>query len=310
MYCCQSLSASAGQVVEIRVSVIGGAGKMGEWFVRHFASAGFTTVLSDKRLGEANAVAEAYGAASIHTNREAVTGADLVLVSVPIRAIRDVVLDIAPHMREGAVLAEISSLKLPTVDAMRRASEHGVVPLSIHPLFGPAARTLRGQSVVVVPVVDGEAELKVARRWFGEGEIISSEAQVHDRVMSLVLSLPYMMNMAFAKVLQEDDLCLLKKMSGTTFTVQLALAESVVGEEPQLVESLLKENPFTQPCLDQFLSESKRLRDLLNGSSEEFSEYMGSLVDSLMRDPDYHDADERRYRAFTALKGGPQRQPG
>lgn len=286
----------------MKVAVIGGTGKMGAWFVRHFASAGFTTLLSDRRLEEADVVADACGAESARTNREAVTGVDLALVSVPIMETRNLVLDIAPHMSEGAVLAEISSLKLPTIDALRRATEHGAIPLSLHPLFGPTARTLKGQNTVVVPVVDGGVELRAARRWFGDGEIISSEALEHDRVMSLVLSLPYLMNLAFAKVLQGNDVHLLKRMSGTTSAVQLALAESVVGEEPLLVESLLKENPFTRPCLDQLISESMRLRDVLDGSSEKFRRHMDSLVDSLSRDPEFRNADERRYRAFTALK--------
>jgi hypothetical protein len=110
------------------------------------------------------------------------------------------------------------------------------------------------------------------------------------------------MNLAFARVLNPEDLLSMKRLAGTTFTIQLALAESIVSEDPRLVASLLKENPFTEQYVNQFIEEAEMIRALIKERSKDFVELYDSLRASIEKDPDYYRADERRYRAFKALK--------
>jgi prephenate dehydrogenase len=194
-------SASLGDVSSLRIAVIGGAGQMGSWFVRYFTSLEFPTFLADVRLDEAAKVAKETGAMFSETNRGAIEGVNIVLVCVPIKQITDVVLEVAPQMKEGAVLAEVSSIKGSAVDALVEASRMGIKPLSIHPLFGPSATSLKGKTIVVVPVVDKEQEMNITRRLFGEADILISGVEEHDRAMAVVLSLTYFVNLVFAKVL-------------------------------------------------------------------------------------------------------------
>ncbi|KON31369.1 hypothetical protein AC482_00980 [miscellaneous Crenarchaeota group-15 archaeon DG-45] len=274
---------------------------MGAWFARYFSSRGFPTAITDVRGEEAREVASAVGAELKGTNIGAAGDADLVLISVPIPSVGKVVSEVAPHMREGAVLAEVSSVKETTVRALREAAAFGVKPLSIHPLFGPAAESLKGKTIVVVPVIDGDAEAGLAERLFEGAEIVVSEQEEHDRAMAVVLGLTHFMNLAFARVLSEADIASLKRLAGTTFTVQLAVAEAVVSEEPGLVASLLRENRHTSEYLDRFTAAAEMLRNLMTEGPEAFEGLYESLRASLGEDPDYHKADERRYRAFEAL---------
>ena len=284
-----------------KVAVIGGAGRIGSWFTEHFTSKGFPTVIADTRIDEAQKLADATGAELARSNNDAVEGADAVLVCVPIKKTGKVISEITPRMKKGALLAELTSVKATTLEHLRAAAQTGVKPLSIHPLFGPAADRLKGKTIVVIPVLDGDKEANSAKRLFDEAKIIVVGPEEHDRAMASVLSLTYFMNMAFAGILGEEDLLRTKKLSGTTFIVQLAVTESIIGEDPGLVSSLLSENPHTREYLDRYISEAERIRTLLRDDPQGLQKLHGSLARSMSRDPDFRHSDERRYRAFQAL---------
>ena len=285
----------------MKVAVIGGAGRIGAWFVDYFSSKGFPTVISDPRIEETHSVALAVGVEIAENNIRAVKNADLALICVPIDKIAEVLHEVAPHMKKEAVLAEVSSIKEKTIEALRRASSFGVRPLSIHPMFGPATKSLKGKTIVVVPVIDGDFEADIAKSLFEEANIVVSDKREHDSAMGIVLSLTYFMNLAFAQVFSKMDIKSLKMVAGTSFTVQLAIAESIVSEEPNLVASLLRENRFADDYFDSFISKTKEIRELINSDYEGFIQLYDSLRVSLGSDPDYSRAAERRQRAFEAL---------
>jgi prephenate dehydrogenase len=286
----------------MKVAIIGGAGRMGSWFARYFKAKGFPTILSDVRDEETHVVAQAIGAELADTNLDAVECADMALVCVPIKKTREVILEVAPNMKRGAILTEISSIKSLTMDALRRTTSMGIRPLSLHPMFGPVTGCLKGKTIVVVPVTDGGVEYSITKRMFEEAEITVADSEEHDRAMAVAISLTYFMNLALAQVLRGADLISLKGLAGTTFTVQLAIVESVVAEDPSLVESLLKENSFTELYVDRFISEAETLRELIKGETKNFNELYNFLKASLGRDPDYLRAEERRYKVFKALR--------
>ncbi|MCW3991556.1 MAG: prephenate dehydrogenase/arogenate dehydrogenase family protein [Candidatus Bathyarchaeota archaeon] len=196
----------------------------------------------------------------------------------------------------------MSSVKELAVKALREAASLGVQPLSIHPMFGPTAESLKGETIAVIPVIEGDAETDLAASLFDEAEIVAVEQEEHDRLMAIVLSLTYFMNLAFTRVLSEADIISVKRLAGTTFTVQLAVAESIVSEDPGLVASLLRENRHNKAYLEGFIAEADRVRGLIEGRSKAFGDLFDSLRASLGRDPDYHEAEERRHRAFEALR--------
>lgn len=286
----------------MKVAVIGGAGRMGRWLVRYFVSQGHGVVVSDVRLDEARAVAEEAGVEVAGSNVEAVKDADLVVVSVPIGATPAVVREIAPHSRKGTVIAEISSLKARAAEALAELAGLGVRPLSLHPLFGPGVRRLKGMKVAVVPILDSKAETKLAEELFPEAEIVVAAAEEHDRAMALTLSLPYFVNMAFASVIGGEDLAVLKKLEGTTFKLQLTLAESIMAEDPALHASLQMNNEYVARCLDRFLSQAETIRGCIAEKDEEkFTAFYDRVRGLLSKDVDFPKAYEKMYDVLEIL---------
>ncbi len=156
--------------------------------------------------------------------------------------------------------------------------------------------------MVVVPVLDREVETAAARSMFPGAQIVVAEAEIHDSCMAAILSLPYFMNLAFARSLSPEMFSLMKEMAGTTFTVQLAVTQSIVGESPELIESLINENSFSGEIVDQFIDESKYLRRLLKNRPQEVGDLIRRLRDFMGEDSGLQSARKLRNEAYNSLK--------
>jgi len=283
----------------VNVTIIGGGGRMGRWLVRHFLSQGHNVRISDVKTEEAMAFAESVGASFSGDNPEAVEDADLTVVSTPITVAPQVLREIAPSMKEHSIVAEICSLKSHVVPVLLEMAETHVKPLSIHPLFGPGVKRLEEEKIALIPVVDPSSEIGSVNRFFPSAEVVAVEAEEHDRAMALTLSLPHFLNILFASVMSEEDLVFLKKLGGTTFTLQLALSESVMTESPELYASIQMNDEYIVRYLERFLSKAENVRDWIAGKdAESFTEFYRTAQASLSKDEDFSKSYERMYRAL------------
>jgi prephenate dehydrogenase len=269
----------------LKAAVIGADGKMGRWLVHHLGSLGHTVHKVDLRTGEGE--------------RELET-ADLVVVSVPIKATPGVLSRASGYMKPGAILAEIASLKEGVVEPLMASTEKRLVPLCVHPMFGPTAKRLDNRAVALVPMVDAGREAELAESLFPGAELVTVEAEAHDAYMAIVLSLPYLINMAFAKTMEGMDLEKLRRLGGTTFTLQYTFAQSVVAENTELVEHLLSQNSHLDEARTAFMEAMMQTVDSVKEGS--FAETHEAVRRALEADQSFFSAQERRRRAYEAVK--------
>jgi prephenate dehydrogenase len=286
----------------LRVAIIGAAGHMGKWLLKHFESQGYTIVASDPRSDELREVAEASKLILARSNAAAVKDADVVIVSVPIGQTADVIEDIAPQMKDNAVLCEISSVKgdLPVV--LQKVTEHGIRPLCIHPMFGPGAGSMR-RKIAIIPIVDLAAEDKLVEKLFPECEIIVADAEEHDKIIALTISLPYFVNMVLASVLAEEDINLLERLGGTSFTVQLLLTGSIMSQSSKLHTSLHSENTHVPDILQKFqVRTNECLASLAKDDSAAFERLFSSTKKGLEVGVDLGEKYNELYRILELME--------
>jgi len=286
----------------MKIAIIGGYGRMGRWFTRYFTAHGHKVVISGVRLHKAKTFAEEAGVDFAKNNVEAVKDVDLVMVSVPIPVAPRVIDEIAPHMKKGAIISEISSLKSGVVKALVEAASLKLRPLSLHPLFGPGAQKLRGRKIAVVPILDSEAENNMAKEIFPEAETVVVNAEEHDRVMALVLSLPHFMNVIFASVIGDENLGTLKRLGGTTFTLQLTLAEGVMTEDPALQATIQMDNKYVSRYLDDFLSKAETVKKwIADKDVEKFTSFCDRVENLLSKDTGFSEAYKKMYEVLEMI---------
>jgi prephenate dehydrogenase len=269
----------------------------------------FTQYLLDKRhrlrlydiiQTRAQNLAEIYDCPWYDSLFSVISEVDMVLLCTPIKEIPDIVRTIVPDMKQGSILCEISSLKMRTVAALKNHGDD-VQPLAIHPMFGPDIKEIQDQTIVVVPVSDQDKEVALAKSLFKDMNIIVADAETHDRIMASILALPYFMNLAFACTLSTENMSLMREMAGTTFTVQLAVTQSIVGESPELIESLINENIFSKDMINKFIDESRHIRRILKNKSR-IMKTCERLEEWMMKDSEYLNARKIRNEVFELIR--------
>ncbi len=237
----QDKVASFGEGSGKRALVIGGAGRMGQWFLRYLTSQGYQAEVLDPA-----------GPVPGHRCHGALEGLeldhDLIVLATPI-AVTAGIMEALAMRRPAGVVFDISSLKEPLregLDALRTA---GCRVTSIHPMFGPDTELLSGHNVVLVDVGVAEAT-EAARNLFAPtmADLVEMSLQAHDRAMAYVLGLSHAVNIAFFNALAEsgEDIPALARLSSSTFDAQLEVASRVARENPYLyfeVQSLNTHSP-------------------------------------------------------------------
>ena len=266
--------------------IIGIDGGMGKWLRNHLESLDFTVAGFDERKGD---------------DPNILARADLIVVSVPVGVTANVIKFAVKHTRKDATLMEIASLKSGIHEELREASKKGFNVLCVHPMFGPSVISLEEKTVAVIPISDIESEITQTAALFPRASIVQVEPEKHDRLMSLILSLPYLVNLALAGIMMDEDLSLLRKLSGTSFALQYTLLQSVAAENTSLVHALLSENKFLGESSDRFI---KKFTEIMRktGSVEEFIKLHEDIKSSMRRDMTYGIAHEIRQNAYDAIR--------
>jgi prephenate dehydrogenase len=269
-------------------------------FTRILVKQGHAVKLFDIEASKAKVVAARYGGGHSPSFPEAVSGADLVLICATTETMPGIIAEVEPHKGPDTIVCEIASFKMETIPALRQSG--GVRPLSIHPMFGPEVPSFKGETFAVVTVNDSNVEMETARALFPEAKLVPLDAETHDRCMATILSLPYFMNLAFARILADGDLSLMRELAGPTFEVQVSVTQSIVGESPDLIRSLINDNAFSWPLVERFTEEIEQLNTLFKSDAREIDRTLGELKGLMKRDSGYDNAREFRNLVLDSLK--------
>lgn len=273
---------------------------MGRWFVRYFSSKNASVSAYDRNkslTGLFDASLRIAGELS-----KCVSDADLVLVCVPVNRTPEVIAESAKHMKSGAMLAEISSVKHKAFSALSRI-RGDLAALCIHPMFGPGATDKNELRVLLVPVKNEKIELLKAQEFFpGTKLLVVSSPQEHDDAIGIVLGLTYFSNLAFADFLSSKGNKLRKEISGTTFRLQSMLAESIMTDDPELISVLIKENPYARKHIRQFLKRALEIEKLVLASpNKRLEARIGKLRNRMQSQGDLQESYDGIYNAIRAL---------
>ena len=137
------------------------------------------------------------------TVAEAVRGADLVVLAVPVGAMGDVAAEIAPHLAEGAILTDVGSVKQAVIDAVGPHVPEGVHFIPGHPLAGtehsgpragfPTLFLNRWWLLTPLPDSDPQAVERLSALVRGMGANVNMmEAHHHDRVLAVTSHVPHL----------------------------------------------------------------------------------------------------------------------
>lgn len=250
--------------------VIGGAGRMGVWFVRFLTAQGY-------RVGVADPAEPPLGLLHWKDWREAPPEHDLIVVAAPLRISTEILTELVERGTEGIVL-EIGSLKAPLAQPLTRLATRGVDVASIHPLFGPDTELLSGRHVALIDLGCPRATA-AARELFTStmATVVDMSLDEHDRLMAWVLGLSHALNLVFAQALRDAGIPIsaLDRLASTTFDAQLSTTRRVLAENPHLYFEIQHLNPHGGDALTTLADAAEALRSVIaEGNEGEFIAWM------------------------------------
>lgn len=285
-----------------RVAILGGTGKMGRWFAGFLKDKDFNVAIHSRSPERAAEAAQELGVEYIKSI-DAVRDFDMVIVSTSLSSTATTVREVAKKMKPNAVLFDIASVKGDVINALEEARKRGVRAISVHPLFGPGAKSLKGKHVIVIPVGD-DPELvdEVLSLFEGAETHILSSGEAHDMMVALTLSLPHFLNIVFGKTLKDADVREVVKFAGTTFALQLMVAEAVYSEDPDLYYEIQSQNKAFAKVLDAFLESAREAASTIKRKNREsFVKSFKEVRATLAKDPNFANAYNQFYKAYEAI---------
>lgn len=279
------------------ITVVGAGGKMGQWFAKYFAVAGYDVTgydaeapITDKAVKKSESLVGA------------ILNSDIVLLCTPIRRTPEIIRLIAKEMKRGSYLIEISSQKAKTAAALQKIPAK-INPVCIHPMFGPGIKKIKGQNIISIPIKDAKKELALVKSLFEGANFVTIDAAEHDKKIAVILGLTHLVNLALANILSKDDkVHLTERMSGTTFKIQKILCESIMTESTDLIETIISNQEIRRPAEELWKDIGRLLTDIQEGKSEDITNYIKTVQENIAKNSNLDDSYKKLNTMINAIE--------
>ncbi|TBX29167.1 prephenate/arogenate dehydrogenase family protein [Nioella sediminis] len=162
-------------------------------------------IVGTARSAETRDVAREIGLCDrvVDSASEAVEGADLVVLAVPVGAMGRVAESMAPHLAPGTTITDVGSVKKDVIDSVGPHLPEGVHFIPGHPLAGTEhsgprsgfAELFENRYTLLTPAEgsDPEAVAKLRALWEGMGANVEEmDAEHHDLVLAVTSHTPHL----------------------------------------------------------------------------------------------------------------------
>ncbi|NJK48661.1 prephenate dehydrogenase/arogenate dehydrogenase family protein [Candidatus Gracilibacteria bacterium] len=233
-----------------KVTIIGGRGKMGRFFVEQLTTAGHQVNILEQ--DDWNDAPELLGKA------------DFVLICVPIEHTLNAIAKASSYLSPSTVLADISSIKRNIVSVMLES--HSGAVLSLHPMFGPSVGSFLAQNVIVCPGRNLEAG-----RWFLDliesrgGKLVFCTPQEHDKMTIDVQAIRHFITFSLGVFLAKEEINTKKKLEFTTslYRLQLDMVNRLFACDGSLYLDLMLCDRDRRQAITRLASIYSRLAELI-----------------------------------------------
>lgn len=261
-----------------RIAIIGGTGEFGKLFARLFKENGHDVTITGRNVPKGEKAARELDVNYTSDNVKAARENDVVIISVYIENTAPVIEEVAPHVRDGCLLMDFTSVKIEPTSLMEKFASPGVEIIGTHPMFGPRVRSIEGLVFIITPVR--------VKKWdkflhsfleMNKARVITTSPEEHDRIMSVVQCLTHFTYISFASALGElhVDVKESRTFASPIYELMLDLIARVVGQSPQLYASIQMHNPLSSHVHRVFIDQAEWLKKLVeNNDIEGFTKMM------------------------------------
>ena len=280
-------------MIKMNVGIIGGSSGLGKTIVYYLRDE-FDVFISGRDHKKGRDVADEAGVTYIESNDELAGISDILIVSVPIHTTECVIREVAPFMKKGSVMVDVTSVKEGPSRTMAEVLGDDVEYIPTHPIFGPRTTRLDNQVIVLTPDQKGEWYDRVYDYLDSKNmRIIETTAEKHDYMMSIVQVLTHFSFISTASAIEKlkVDISETEDYESPIYNLMIDLIARIVSQNPYLTYYIQSMNENGPKIRNTFADAVLELRDVINsGDDERFVEIanaatknMGDITNALGR---------------------------
>ena len=246
------------------VTIIGGAGAVGELYAEFFDKNRYKVAILDSNQTVAEMLAKEKGYQI--ADKKTVKKSDIVIFSVPIDKTEQAIKDYAPLIKEYAWTMDTTSVKIKPMQALLENTNEYVNILGTHPMFRPTIG-FNNQNVAFTEqrIVDEQNRTylqDIYDMFTNEGaHIIERTADRHDQMMAVIQGLSHLQNLIFTNSIEKSDFDIkeLDLVSTPVYNMLLDSALRMLAGDPRLPALIQIYNPYCKPLI----SDIKKIYDMV-----------------------------------------------
>ena len=277
----------------MNVGIIGGSDGLGKTLIYYFRDE-FEVYITGRDHKKGRAVANDMNVNYIESNEGLANISDILVISVPIQYTSDVIREVAPFMKSGSLMVDVTSVKEGPTRTMSEALPENVEYIPTHPVFGPRTTRLDNQVIVLTADKKGEWYPKVYDYLAGKNmRIIETTAEKHDFMMSIVQVLTHFSFISTASAIEKlrVDLSETEDYESPIYNLMIDMIARIVSQNPYLTYNIQSMNSNGPNIRNTFADAVLELRDVINNGDEEkfidiaikATKHMGDIKNALGR---------------------------
>ncbi len=285
----------------MNVGIIGGSDGLGKTLVYYFRDE-FDVYISGRDHIKGRAVADEADVNYIESNAGLANISDILVVSVPIQHTEDVIREVAPFMKDGSLMVDVTSVKEGPSKTMAEVLPESVEFIPTHPVFGPRTTDLNNQVIVLTADKKGKWYDKVYRYLESKNmRIIETSAEKHDFMMSIVQVLTHFSFISTASAIEKlkVNISETEDYESPIYNLMIDMIARIVSQNPYLTYNIQSRNTNGDTIRNTFAEAVNELRDVIN--NEDSDKFVEIAINATKNMGDIKNALGRSDKAIRAL---------
>ncbi len=285
----------------MNVGIIGGSDGLGKTLIYYFRDE-FTVYISGRDHKKGRLVADELGVNYIESNAGLANISDILIISVPIQHTSDVIREVAPFMKDGSVMIDVTSIKEEPSRTMREVLPETIEYIPTHPVFGPRTTELDNQVIVLTADKKGKWYDRVYKYLASKNmRIIETTPEKHDFMMSIVQVLTHFsfISTAYAFEKLKVDISETEDYESPIYNLMIDVIARIVAQNPYLTYNIQSMNSNGPNIRNTFANAVLELRDVINNADED--EFVKIAIKATKNMGDIKNALGRSDKAISAL---------
>ncbi|MBQ2962806.1 prephenate dehydrogenase [Methanobrevibacter sp.] len=285
-----------------KIGIIGGTRGLGRTLAWYFKDFNFDVTVTGRDEIVGAQVSEDLGIKYSNNNRKIAQNSDMVIIAVPISSTESVIEELAPFMKEGSVMIDVTSVKEGPSYKMKECLNGRVEFIPTHPVFGPRTTDLKGQIIVLTPLEKGKWYPKVYRFLEDLGmRIVETTPEHHDDMMGVVQVLTHFSYISTASAIEklQVDIKDTENYESPIYNLMIDTIARIVSQNPHLTYSIQHENKRGEKIRQALFDSISELKETLTKEDED--EFVEIALRATKHMGDIQAALGRSDKAITAL---------